>query len=63
MGASHDPSLMASTAVFAGVVRARGAAKVTRYKLMRAPVSAPSAGIKPDVPPTVREAKTAAGTR
>ncbi len=63
VGASHDPSLMASTAVFAGAVGAGGAAKVTRYKLMRAPVPAPSADIKPDVPPTVREAKTAAGTR
>jgi hypothetical protein len=63
VGASHDASLMASTAVFAGVVGAGGAAKVTRYKLTRAPLPLPSSDINPDAPPTVREAKTAAGAR
>ncbi|MFJ4229602.1 hypothetical protein ACIPYV_18700, partial [Paenarthrobacter nicotinovorans] len=38
VAASDDPSLVASTAAFAGVVGAGGAAKVTRFKLTRDPL-------------------------
>lgn len=37
VSASPDPSLMASTAALAGVVGAGGAARVTRFQLVRAP--------------------------
>ncbi|MFC8041034.1 hypothetical protein ACFUOZ_16900 [Paenarthrobacter sp. NPDC057355] len=38
VAASDDPSLVASTAAFAGVVGVGGAAKVTRFKLTRDPL-------------------------
>ncbi|MDR6988292.1 pimeloyl-ACP methyl ester carboxylesterase [Paenarthrobacter nitroguajacolicus] len=60
---SRDESLAASTAVFTGVVGAGGMASVTRFKLERAPVSAPALAVKPDSPPTVKETKKEAGTR
>ncbi len=63
VAASHDESLAASTAVFAGVVGAGGVAKVTRFKLERAPVPSRSSAVQPDSPPTVRDTKAGAGTR
>ncbi|MFE4195651.1 hypothetical protein ACFRJ9_07295 [Paenarthrobacter sp. NPDC056912] len=61
VAASHDESLLASSAVFAGVVGTGGVAKVTRFKLERAPGR--SSAVQPASPPTVRDTKTDAGTR
>jgi len=46
--ASHDESLAASTAAFAGVIGAGGVAKVTRFKLERAPLQV----LRPATPAT-----------
>ncbi|MFW0774052.1 hypothetical protein ACLRGI_12865 [Paenarthrobacter nitroguajacolicus] len=50
--ASSDESLAASTAVFAGVVGAGGVAKVTRFKLERAPLPVQASVIRPAAPPS-----------
>ncbi|MGO4146565.1 hypothetical protein AB4Y77_15920 [Paenarthrobacter sp. YAF11_1] len=63
VAASHDESLAASSAVFAGVVGAGGVARVTRFKMERAPMPVSSSLEKPDSPPTVQDTKKAAGTR
>ncbi|MGR0161922.1 hypothetical protein [Paenarthrobacter nitroguajacolicus] len=60
---SQDPSLLASTAVFAGVVGTNGVAKVTRFKLERAPIPVQTSAARPAQPPTIRETKVGAGTR
>ncbi|GAA2855116.1 hypothetical protein [Paenarthrobacter ilicis] len=59
---SKDESLAASAAAFAAVVGAGGAAKVTRYKLERAPVTVHS-GTPADTRRSVRETKREAATR
>ncbi|MCD4852876.1 hypothetical protein LN996_18835 [Arthrobacter sp. AK01] len=61
--ASQDESLAASTSVFAGVVGAGGMAKVTRFKLERAPTPVRLSAVQPDSLPTVRDTKKGAGTR
>ncbi|WP_167510512.1 hypothetical protein [Paenarthrobacter nitroguajacolicus] len=63
VAASHDESLLASSAAFAGVVGAGGTAKVTRFKLQRAPMPDQSSALQPASPPTVRETKADAGSR
>ncbi|MCT9869888.1 hypothetical protein [Paenarthrobacter aurescens] len=63
VAASHDESLLASTAAFAGVVGAGGVSKVTRFKLERAPMQVRSSGVQPASPPIVRDTKADAGTR
>jgi hypothetical protein len=63
VASSHDESLVASTAAFAGVVGAGGVAKVTRFKLERAPMPRPSSPARPGPPPTVRDTRADAGTR
>ncbi|UKA49687.1 hypothetical protein LFT48_20010 [Arthrobacter sp. FW305-123] len=57
VAASQDESLAASTAVFAGVVGAGGMAKVTRFKLERAPLPAQAPAIRPAGPRTVQDAR------
>ncbi|MFJ5957764.1 hypothetical protein ACIQC5_17625 [Paenarthrobacter sp. NPDC092416] len=64
---SDDPSLVSSSAAFAGLVGAGGAAKVTRFKLERAPITG-SAPVPTPLPgpapqPALRETKSEAGTR
>jgi hypothetical protein len=49
VSASHDPSLVASTAALAGVVGAGGTARVTRFQLVRAP-KPPAPVPQPPVP-------------
>ncbi|BCW60733.1 hypothetical protein [Arthrobacter sp. StoSoilB20] len=63
VAASHDESLVASTAVFTGVVGAGGVATVSRFKLERAPSPESPSAVKADPPPSVRETKRDAGTR
>lgn len=68
VAASHDESLVASTAVFAGVVGAGGVARVTRFKMERTPMPVSRLAVlplavKPDSPPTVQDTRKGAGTR
>lgn len=57
---SHDPSLAASTTVFAGIVGAGGAAKVTRFKLKRDPMPDQRGSLRlPNLP----ESRSSAGAR
>ncbi|WP_242702127.1 hypothetical protein [Arthrobacter cavernae] len=60
VSASSDPSLMASTAAFAGVAGAGGVATVTRFKLTREPEQ-----VKAVAParPTLPETRSEAGPR
>ncbi|UXM91459.1 PE-PPE domain-containing protein [Paenarthrobacter sp. JL.01a] len=60
VAASNDPSLVASTAAFAGVVGVGGAAKVTRFKLTRDPLpDHRSSATVPGLP----ESRSTAGAR
>jgi len=63
VAASHDESLAASTAAFAGVVGAGGAAKVTRFKLERAPLPIRSPTLRRASPPTSKETRSGAASR
>lgn len=58
--ASQDASLAASTAAFAGVVGVGGAAKVTHFKLQRAPVPDKRPGLRN---PNLPETRSVAGAR
>ncbi|MEV7607077.1 hypothetical protein AB0N65_16710 [Paenarthrobacter sp. NPDC089322] len=60
VSASEDPSLVASSAVFAGVVGAGGAAKVTRFKLEREPIRDPRTDARA---PNLPENRSTAGAR
>ncbi|MFJ6536001.1 hypothetical protein ACIQH5_07185 [Paenarthrobacter sp. NPDC091711] len=61
--ASHDESLAASTAVFAGVVGVGGVAKVTRFKLERAPLPVQPPAPRPASPPTIQDTRSGTATR
>lgn len=58
--ASHDPSLAASTAAFAGIVGAGVAAKVTRFKLKRDPLPDQRRTLRM---PNLPESRSSAGAR
>ncbi|WP_347782408.1 hypothetical protein [Paenarthrobacter nicotinovorans] len=60
VAASHDESLVASTAVFTGVVGAGGVATISRFKLERVPSPPSPPALEA---PSVRETKRDAGTR
>jgi hypothetical protein len=62
VAASQDESLMASTAVFAGIVGTGGVARVSRIKLERAPMPASPWALQPGQP-TVQDTKAGSGTR
>jgi len=60
VSASGDPSLLASTAAFAGVVGVGGAAKITRFKLTRDPRTDRRGSLKV---PALPESRSTAGAR
>ena len=60
VSASSDPSLVASTAAFSGVVGAGGAAKVTRFKLTRDPIPDRRGSLSS---PGLAESRSTAGAR